>query len=92
MESSHVIKRPLLTEKSTWGMEHLNQYAFVVDRRATKPDIRKAVEDLYDVTVVGVTTQVRKGKNRRLKYGWVQEKVTKKAVVTLKEGDTIELI
>ena len=91
MNSAYVIKRPLVTEKSTYLMNELGRYAFEVDPTATKTDIKKAIETLYKVKVVGINTQVRKGKARRLKYGLVQERPTKKAIVRLREGDTIEL-
>ncbi len=91
MEPIYVIKRPLVTEKATYHANENGRYSFVVDRKATKDDIKRAVEALYKVKVVGVQTQVRKGKERRLKYGWVQERETKKATVRLREGDNIEL-
>lgn len=91
MDSIYVIKRPLVTEKSTYQMNEMQRYAFEVDPRASKTDIKKAVEEIYKVKVVGVNTQVRKGKSRRLKYGIVQETPSKKAIVSLREGDTIEL-
>jgi large subunit ribosomal protein L23 len=90
MEPTHTIKKPILTEKSTASMEE-GRYTFLVDRRATKDDIKSAVESIYSVKVLGVTTQNRKGKNRRLRYGWVTEGMTKKATVRLAEGQTIEL-
>ena len=91
MDSSYVIKRPLVTEKSTFHMNELGRYAFEVAPRATKMDIKKAIETLYKVKVVGVNTQTRKGKSRRLKYGVVQEPKRKQAIVRLREGDAIEL-
>lgn len=91
MDATYVIKKPMLTEKSTFAMNEEGRYTFLVDRRASKDEIKRAVEELYGVKVVGVTTQVRKGKERRLKYGWVTEKVTKKAMVRLAEGQTIDL-
>ncbi|MBK7404473.1 MAG: 50S ribosomal protein L23 [Phycisphaerales bacterium] len=91
MDATYVVKRPMLTEKSTFAMNEEGRYTFLVDRTASKDEIRRAVETLYGVKVVGVTTQVRKGKERRLKYGWVTEKLSKKAVVKLAEGQTIEL-
>lgn len=91
MDATYVIKKPMLTEKSTTAMNEQSRYTFLVDRRATKDEIKGAVESLYGVKVVGVTTQRRKGKERRLRYGWVTEKVTKKATVRLAEGQTIEL-
>ena len=91
MHPIHVIKRPIVTEKSTFGMNELKQYAFLVDPRATKPQIKKAVQDAYKVRVKGVNTQVRKGKWRRTKYGLIREADTKKAIVCLHADDTIEL-
>jgi len=92
MESVHVIKRPLLTEKTTFGMNELGQYAFEVDRRATKPQIKKAVEELYNVNVVSINTQVRKGRVRRLRVGYVQTPEIKRALVRLREGQVIEVL
>lgn len=91
MDAVYIIKRPLLTEKGTYGMNELNQYSFEVDPRADKAEIKAAVESLYGVKVVKVNTQVKKGKHRRLKYGTVTEKLRKKATVRLREGDSIEL-
>jgi large subunit ribosomal protein L23 len=91
MDATYVIKKPILTEKSTTAMNEEARYTFLVDRRASKTEIKSAVESIYGVKVVGVTTQVRKGRERRLRYGWVTEKVTKKATVRLAEGQTIEL-
>lgn len=92
MDPVYIIKKPLITEKTTIAQEHANVYAFEVDRRATKTDIRDAVERAYSVSVEKVNTVVRKGKTRRMRYGYVLEGKTKKAIVRLKEGDTIELI
>ena len=91
MQAHYVIKKPLVTEKSTFAMGERSQYAFEVDPRATKDDIKRAVEQLYKVKVVGVNTQNRKGKQRRLRYGLVVEPTTKKATVRLAEGQTIEM-
>jgi large subunit ribosomal protein L23 len=91
MQLSYVLKKPLVTEKTTFDMEERNRYAFLVDRRATKADIRRAVETVYGVKVEDVSTMRRKGGSRRLRYGWVNEGVTKKAVVRLREGDSIDL-
>ncbi|MCA9287776.1 MAG: 50S ribosomal protein L23 [Phycisphaerales bacterium] len=92
MHPTYVIKKPLLTEKTTLGMEGDNTYTFLVDRTASKDQIKDAVETIYKVKVAGVRTQVRKGKLRRLRYGYQQEGTTKKASVRLAEGQTIELI
>ncbi|MFO0836505.1 MAG: 50S ribosomal protein L23 [Phycisphaerales bacterium] len=91
MDAIYVIKKPLISEKATFGMNEEKRYSFLVDRTASKDDIKAAVEQLYKVRVVGVNTQVRKGKQRRLKYGLVVEPTTKKAVVRLHPEDQIEL-
>lgn len=91
MEPHYIVKQPILTEKSTFAMNELKHYSFLVDPRASKDDIKDAVQKLYKVRVVGVTTQNRKGRRRRMRYGLVEEPVTKKATVRLHPEDTIEL-
>lgn len=91
MDDIHVIKKPLVTEKSTVAMNEENRYAFQVDLRATKGEIKRAVERLYNVKVEKVTTQVRKGKQRRTRFGYSTDADTKTAVVRLNEKNTIEL-
>jgi large subunit ribosomal protein L23 len=91
MDATYIIKRPLVTEKSTFQMNELNQYSFEVDPRATKPEIKAAIESIYKVRVVSINTQVRKGKSRRLKYGYVVGGTKKRALVRLHAQDTIEL-
>ena len=91
MQAHDIVKTPLLTEKSTYAMNEKGRYAFLVDAHARKEDIKKAIEQRYKVKVVGINTQARKGKNRRLKYGLVTEPLTKKATVRLAEGQTIDL-
>ena len=91
MDATYIIKKQMLTEKSTEAMNEQGRFTFLVDRRASKDQIKDAVESIYGVKVVGVNTQVRKGKERRLKYGWVTETKTKKAIVRLAEGQTIDL-
>lgn len=87
----YIIRKPVLTEKSTEAMNEQGRYTFEVDRRATKTDIKQAIEKLYEVHVEGVQTRTHKGKVRRLRYGYVREKVKKVATVRLREGETIEL-
>ena len=87
----HIIKRPLLSEKSTFAMNEHKLYSFEVDPRATKDEIKNAIQSIYKVRVVSLNTQVRKHKARRLKYGVVQPANTKKATVRLHADDTIEL-
>lgn len=91
MEPHYIIKKPLLSEKSTFGMNEEKRYAFLVDRTASKTDIKAAVESLYKVRVVGVNTRLRKSKARRLQYGVVVAEPEKHAIVRLHAEDTIEL-
>jgi large subunit ribosomal protein L23 len=91
MHATHVIKKPIVTEKSTYAMNEQNRYSFLVDRRATKDKIKRSIEEIYGVRVESVATQVRKGARRRLRYGYVQLPTTKKALVRLAEGQSIDL-
>jgi large subunit ribosomal protein L23 len=91
MDATYVIRKPVLTEKSTYAMNEENRYTFEVDRRATKTQIKDAVEQIYGVRVIGVNTSVTQGRGRRLRYGYVSGGETKKAVVRLQEGQVIEL-
>ena len=92
MNPIHVVKKPLLTEKSTFQANEQNRHAFVVDGAARKDEIKAAIQELYGVRVVSVTTQNRKDRIRRYRYGTVPGKTTKKAIVRLREGETIELL
>lgn len=89
-----ILIKPLVTEKMTIQTERYNRYGFVVERRATKPQIKKAVENLYDVTVESVNTLVYGGKvkSRYTKGGVITGKTAsyKKAIVTLADGDSID--
>jgi large subunit ribosomal protein L23 len=89
MDPHQVVLRPLVTEKGTHQSERYNAYAFEVNRRATKDDIRHAVETLWDVRVVSVRTQNRKGKPRRTKLKIGHTGDWKKAVVELHDEDRI---
>jgi len=91
LQAHEIVRRPLVTEKGTWAMNEQNRYTFEVDTRATKTDIKGAVEKIYKVKVDKINTQVRKGMFKRLKYGLVQLPDVKTAIVKLKEGSTIEL-
>jgi large subunit ribosomal protein L23 len=90
METTTVLKRPLITEKSTFESSELNRYAFEVDRRATKPQIRQAVEELYGVRVLSVATQNRKGQLRRNRFGYWRSRNLKRAIVKVHPDDRIE--
>jgi len=85
-----VILSPVITEKSTLVSEH-NQVVFNVARRASKPEIRAAVEALFSVKVSAVNTLVRKGKLKRFKGRLGQQKDVKKAIITLAEGQAIDI-
>ena len=85
-----VIVAPHITEKSTLASEH-NAVVFKVTNDATKPQIREAVEALFDVKVTGVNTIVTKGKVKRWKGKPYRRNDVKKAIVTLKDGDSIDV-
>ena len=87
-----VIIRPVVSEKS-YGLLEDNVYTFVVAPGASKPEIRDAVESIFDVSVLKVNTLNRKGKRKRDRRtgGWGQRSSQKRALVTLAEGDSIDL-
>lgn len=84
------IRRPVITEKATMLSEN-NQVVFLVDRSATKPQIRAAVEDLFKVKVLSVNTLITKGKVKRFRGRLGRRTDTKKAIVTLADGDSIDI-
>lgn len=90
MNPHQIIIRPLITEKNT-NLMALNKYSFAVDRGANKMQIKQAVESIFNVSVTAVHTMNVRGKMRRrgLRYGYTAD--WKKAIVTLAEGDRIEL-
>ena len=83
LEPYQIILRPLVTEKGVHRSSRYNQYAFEVNPLADKVDIRRAVEDLFEVKVTKVRTQNRKGKPRRYRFRYGRTKAWKKAIVTL---------
>jgi large subunit ribosomal protein L23 len=85
-----VIISPVITEKATLGSEH-SQVMFKVARNATKPQIKEAVEKLFDVKVKSVNTHIRKGKVKAFKGTVGELSPTKRAIVTLEEGHTIDV-
>ena len=91
LESHQVILRPLITEKGTHLLERHNAYSFEVSMAADKTQIKKAVEEVFEVKVVGVRTLVRAGKERRYKGRLGRTGDWKNAVVTLAEDDRIAL-
>lgn len=87
-----IIVRPLLTEKSTKMKEATNTVAFVVDKRSNKIEIKRAVQKMFDVHVKDVRTMVVHGKVKRMGRFEGKRPDWKKAVVTLKEGETIDFL
>ena len=85
-----VIRKPLITEKATNALD-FNQYTFEVDHRAAKPDIKAAVESMFNVKVIGVNTMNPPRRTRRVgKFAGKRSQI-KKAIVRLAEGDKIQL-
>ncbi|MGN6412033.1 MAG: 50S ribosomal protein L23 [Nitrobacter sp.] len=85
-----VIVAPVITEKATMASEH-NKVVFKVTRKATKPQIKEAVEKLFDVKVKNVNTLVRKGKTKVFRGSLGSQSDSKRAVVTLEEGHRIDV-
>lgn len=91
MQPEQVIKRPLIfTEKGSLLREEDNKYLFEVDQRANKIQIKNAVETLFKVGVADVNTLIVRGKMRRMGRGHAKTRNWKKAIVTLKDGESIE--
>lgn len=87
-----VIKRPVITEKAVDAKENLNQVTFAVDKRATKLQVKEAVQALFDVKVKDVRTMNIKGKEKRFGRTTGKRNDWKKAVVVLAEGQTLEFV
>ena len=86
-----VLMAPIISEKATSVAEKNNQVLFKVLRDATKPEIKAAVEALFSVKVTGVNTIVQKGKTKKWKGTPYRRSDSKKAIVTLAEGQTIDI-
>jgi len=91
MDSNAIIIKPLVTEKSTHQQATRNSYAFQVNVKANKHDIKHAIEQQYSVKVADVRTMNRKGKPRRSRYKMATTSAWKKAIVVLDENSRIEL-
>lgn len=85
-----VIIRPVVSEKS-YGLLDENVYTFIVRPDANKTQIRIAIQQIFNVRVLNVNTINRAGKRKRTKYGWGQRRATKRAMVSLAPGDSIEI-
>jgi large subunit ribosomal protein L23 len=89
-----VLRRPLVTEKSSYQSGRLNQYSFIVADTATRTQVKDAIETLYDVSVVRVNiinTPAKRGRRLRSRRLLVRKAGHKKAVVTLAEGQTLQI-
>ncbi len=86
-----VILGPVVSEKSFDLIEAYNTYSFLVDPRANKTEIRQSVESVFGVAVVSVNTYNRRGKTKRTRRTLGRRKDTKRALVTLAEGESIDL-
>lgn len=87
-----VVRRPVVTEKSTRLEDELNTYVFEVDMRANKPQIKEAVETIFKVDVMNVRTAIMPAKlGQRLRKLYIRKKTWKKAFVTIASGQNIDL-
>ena len=85
-----VLHKPVISEKS-YGLLDANKYTFIVRPDANKTEIKIAVEKIFNVTVTNVNTLNRSGKRKRTRFGYGQRKATKRAIVSLKAGDRIDI-
>ena len=91
MDYYQIIKRPLSSEKSVGDRNSTNSYHFEVNKKVNKIQIKETIEKLFDVTVLGVRTLNKVGKKRKYRNKVYKTSGWKKAIVTLKEGDRIDL-
>ena len=84
-----IIKRPITTEKST-NLQQFNQYSFIVSKNSNTFEIKKAIEAIFKVKVSKVNTSILRGKGKTFKGHYGFRKDTKRAIVTLNEGNTID--
>lgn len=90
MSNLSVLKRSIVTEKTT-SLGSLGKYVFVVCSKATKFEVKDAVEKFFNVKVVSVNSMTRVGKKKRFRGHWGKRSDTKRAIVTLAEGNEIDL-
>ena len=86
-----IIFEPVVSEKTYDLIERANTYTFLVDRRSNKEEIRDAITSIFEVDVIRVNTIIRKGKLKRTGYVTGRRSDTKRALVTLVEGDAIDI-
>jgi large subunit ribosomal protein L23 len=85
-----ILLRPIISEK-TYRLADDGKYTFLVSQDANRTQVRQAVEEIFGVKVTGVNTLNRPGKRRRTRYGWGQRPATKRAIVSLAEGERIDV-
>ena len=85
-----ILLKPVVSEKS-YGLLDEGKYTFIVAPEANKTQIKQAVEEVFRVKVANVNTLNRQGKRRRTRFGWGKRVDTKRAIVTLAEGDRIDI-
>ena len=84
-----ILKKPITTEKST-NLQQFNQYSFVVSKDSNSNEIKQAIEQIFKVKVIKINTSILRGKSKTFKGTYGYRKDIKKAIVTLKEGNTID--
>ena len=84
-----ILKKPITTEKST-NLQQYNQYSFIVSKESNSNEIKQAIEKIFKVKVTKINTSITRGKLKRFKNSVGYKKDFKKAIVTLKEGNTID--
>jgi len=90
LDARDILLRPVISEKS-YGLLDENKYTFLVHPDANKIQIKQAVEEVFSVKVVSVNTANREGKRKRTRSGFGQRNATKRAIVSLAEGDRIDI-
>ena len=91
MHAIDIIKKPLITEKTTWEADARHRYSIVVNMYTKTEQNKDEINELYNGSVQKVSTQIRKGKNFRTRHGWSQKPTWKRATVELHPDDRIEL-
>ncbi|HAM38856.1 MAG: 50S ribosomal protein L23 [Elusimicrobia bacterium RIFOXYC2_FULL_34_12] len=92
LNAFNIIKKPLITEKATFLKEKEGKFVFLVDRKANKNQIKKAIKDLFNVDVVNVHTSMMSNKLRRVGVNIGYRTSYKKAIVKIKKGQTIKMV
>ena len=90
MKLFNIIKKPIMTEKTT-ALASQGVHVFRVDRRATKPQIKEAIQSCFQVKVQKIRTIIGRGRSKKTKHGKTKPQFYKKAIVQLKEGEKISL-